>query len=131
METSNNKSNIEDKQAKSLMRQTKDQLVNIILRKDAIERELRESLKTSANKITDFSIENDNLKNKIDKLELKIDTLSQDYNNINNDFEEICDKLATERTEYHITLKHKNNWIWILTTLIIFDIIILLISFIG
>lgn len=103
----NNKvKNVENKQNGSLMRKTKAQLVEIILRKDGIEKNLRDDIKgTEAN---------------LHKYEAKIDNMQVDYSILKNDYTNMCDEKASVECELKSTI-NKQAWIiWILA--IIFGI---------
>lgn len=72
----------------TLMRQTKSQLVDIILRKDAVEKDLKGDIDSYRNQINNLSIE-------IKKKDESIETLEKELENHNN----ICDDLTTEKSQ--------------------------------
>lgn len=84
MSNVNTKSNVNEvtnKTSNSLMKKTKAQLVEIILRKDEVERNLRKD-------INDLCSSSDKIKNEKELLENKFETLQ-------NDYREECDKNAS------------------------------------
>ena len=77
----NNKiKNVENKQNNSLMRKTKAQLVEIILRKDSIEKNLR----------TDINGTNSTL----NEIRNKYNALEKYYDRLNCDYRDMCDEKA-------------------------------------
>lgn len=88
--------NEENKINNSLMRKTKVQLVDIILRKDAVEREVRHELKCGKMK----------------------------YNSLQSDYEDICDRFATEKQVNKDIIKDKNKYITILYILFAISVIV-------
>lgn len=89
----------------SLMRKTKAQLVEIILRKDSIEKNLRADIKgTEAN---------------LHKYEAKIDTMQFDYSKLKNDYMDICDEKASVECELKNTINKQTGIIWLLAIIFI------------
>lgn len=72
--------NVENKQNNSLMRKTKAQLVEIILRKDSIEKNLR----------TDINGTNSTL----NEIRNKYNALEKYYDELNYDYRDMCDEKA-------------------------------------
>lgn len=91
-----------EKANKSLMKKTKAELVDIILRKDAVERKLREELR-----IREFEHVTDNAN--YEDLGAKYNAKCDDYSRLNNDYEEVCDELADIEYACHRKLKHLNR----------------------
>lgn len=88
----------------SLMKHTKAQLVDIILRKDNIEKELRENSKQVK---VSYQRELIHANNYYDALNDKYNKLSKEYDNLKIDYQDICDEKATEE----IILKcSRNRW---------------------
>ena len=88
----------------SLMKHTKAQLVDIILRKDNIEKELREQLKDVKD---NYQRELNNAVAKYDNEVLVRENLEKDYFNLKDDYYTICDEKTTEE----IILKcSRNRW---------------------
>lgn len=98
--------NVEDKQNNSLMRKTKVQLIEIILRKDSIEKKLRTDIK--------------GIEDILHKYEAKIDTMKDDYSILNKDYTDICDEKASVECELKSTI---NKQIWIIWLLVIIFVI--------
>ena len=90
--------NVENKQNNSLMRKTKAQLVEIILRKDSIEKNLRDD-------ITSTKVELNKIKTKIDTMQCNYSKLMSDYSKLKNDYIYMCD----EKTLVEHELKNKIN----------------------
>ena len=89
----------------SLMKHTKAQLVDIILRKDNVEKELRKQLK--------------NVEDNYQRESLVRENLEKDYFNLKDDYHTICDEKATEE----IILKCSRNR-WKLASLILLTLFI-------
>lgn len=81
----NNVDEVTNKTSNSLMKKTKAQLVEIILRKDEVERGLR-------NDIKDFI-------NYINKIEKEKELLGQKFETLQNDYREECDEKASDLQE--------------------------------
>lgn len=79
---------------KSLLRKTKAQLIEIIFRKDALERELRKKLKDYNSIITSQHEE--------------LDKVNEDIQSLRLDYENICDTCMSKEVLYkkHITIKN-------------------------
>lgn len=104
----------------SLMKHTKVQLVDIILRKDNIEKELREQLKDVKD---NYQRELNKAVNKYRNEVLVRENLEKDYFNLKDNYYTIYDEKATEKI---ILKRSRNRWkflSWILLTLFIVEII--------
>ena len=104
----------------SLMRHTKAQLVDIILRKDNIEKELREQLKDAKD---NYQRELNKAVNKYRHEVLVRENLEKDYFNLKDNYYTVYDEKATEKI---ILKRSRNRWkflSWILLTLFIVEII--------
>lgn len=79
---------------KSLLRKTKAQLIEIIFRKDALERELRKKLK--------------DYKTIIESQNEELDKIDKDMQSLRLDYEDICDTYMSKEALYkkHITIKN-------------------------
>lgn len=89
----------------SLMRKTKAQLVEIILRKDSIEKNLRTDIKgTEAN---------------LNKCKAKIDTMQFDYSKLKNDYTDMCDEKASVECELKSTINKQTGIIWFLAIIFV------------
>ena len=94
----------------SLMRKTKAQLVEIILRKDSIEKNLRADIK---------GIEKE-LENKRNDLKL----INNNYCSLQNDYHNICDDKATIECEFNSVIKKQKGFIWLLAIILCISIIL-------
>lgn len=104
----NENKQIENKENNSLMRKTKPELVNIILRKDSIEKSLRTELKDANATISSYC-------SKLDELKIKYDKLLTDY-------EYNCDEKITVITNYKIKFNKYNKIIKILIAMLLVSI---------
>lgn len=102
--------NVENKQNNSLMRKTKAQLVEIILRKDSIEKNLRADIK---------GIEKE-LENKRNDLEL----IDNNYNSLKNDYHSACDDIVTIECELNSVIKKQKVFIWLLAIILCISIVL-------
>ena len=96
------KSKIENQPAPTLMRKTKAQLVEIILRKDNIECSLRNDIKDKDNLLNSY-------KEQLDESIRKTDTINKAYETLNADFESTCDENTSTICELKETISHKND----------------------
>lgn len=101
--------NVENKQNNSLMRKTKAQLVEIILRKDNIEKNLR----------VDINGTNSTL----NEIRNKYNSLEEHYDSLNYDYRDMCD----EKTFIECELNNKIKFIRKLSIGLIVCIIIIVI----
>lgn len=102
---------IKIKQSNSLMRKTKSELVEIILRKDEIERNLKADIKET-------------IKNTQNNLE----HISYIHNTLKNDYEEICDEYTTYRAKIKNKIKNYNIFCYVLGGITVILIVLLYIS---
>lgn len=106
---------IENKENNSLMRKTKSELVNIILRKDSIEKTLRTELKDANATISSHC-------NKLDTLKIK-------YNKLLNDYEYNCDEKITVITNYKIKFNKYNKIVKVLIAILLVSISLNMLQF--
>ena len=110
--------NVENKQNNSLMRKTKVQLVEIILRKDSIEKNLRDEIA--------------NTKVELNKVEIEINTMQCDYSKLESnyfklksDYIDMCD-MDHEKTlvehELKNTINKQRGLIWFLVIMLAISI---------
>lgn len=92
--------NVENKQNGSLMRKTKAQLVELILRKDSVERNLREDIKRKEKE----------LENTIHNLKVS----SHNYVSLQNEYHSVCDDKASIECELNTTIKKQKVFIHLL-----------------
>lgn len=93
----------------SLMRKTKAQLVEIILRKDSIERNLRADIKGTEETLKTAS---DNL-----------DSMRNSYIAIKNDYTELCDEKVSVECELNNTIKKQKVFMWLLAIILCISIV--------
>lgn len=96
------KSKTESKPIPALMRKTKAQLVDIILRKDNIECSLRNDIKDKDNLLNSY-------KEQLDERIRKIDIVNRNYETLKVDFESTCDENASTICELKGIISHKNG----------------------
>lgn len=98
---------------KSLMRKTKAQLAEIIVRKDLVETKLRTDLRKSFDEKVELQEEIKVLANKCEKY-------GRDYFTLKHDYEEACDEHASQITEYHMTVSRYKalNFIYVFVILL-------------
>lgn len=101
--------NVENKQNNSLMRKTKTQLIDIILRKDSIEKNLRVDIKGTENSLKE--------------IENKYNYIKEKYNVLKSNYEEICDERITVECLLNTKLKVKTNIIFIVSCIAFISIL--------
>lgn len=108
MKTNESKT-VENKQSDSLMRKTKAQLIEIILRKDSVEKVLREDIKGTENSLKE--------------IENKYNHIKEKYNVLKSNYEEICDERITVECLLNTKLKVKTNIIFIVSCIAFISIL--------
>lgn len=103
--------NVENKQNNSLMRKTKVQLVEIILRKDSIEKNLRDD-------IANTKVELNKAKTEINNMQCDYFKLKSDYINMRDMYDE---KTLVE-SELKNTINNKCGFIWFLVIMFVISI---------
>lgn len=98
----NTKNKNENKPVPALMRKTKAQLVDIILRKDNIECGLRNDINSTKNTINDY-------KEKLAEVDNQLNGKKHDYDTLKAEFESTCDENASVICELKETIKHNNS----------------------
>lgn len=110
--------NVENKQNNSLMRKTKVQLVEIILRKDSIEKNLRDD-------IANTKVELNKVKTKIDTMQHNYSELESNYFKLKSDYIDICD-MCDEKTlvehELKNTINKQRGLIWFLVIMFVITV---------
>ena len=110
--------NVENKQNNSLMRKTKVQLVEIILRKDSIEKNLRDD-------IANTKVELNKVKTKIDTMQHNYSELESNYFKLKSDYIDMCD-MCDEKTlvehELKNTINKQRGLIWFLVIMFVISI---------
>lgn len=89
----------------ALMRKTKAQLVDIILRKDNIERGLRNDIKGMENSLNEC-------KEQLSEANRQIELKNKAYETLNSNFESTCDENASTICELKETIKHNRSTIF-------------------
>ena len=114
----NEAKNVENKQNNSLMRKTKVQLVEIILRKDSIEKNLRDD-------IANTKVELNKVKTKIDTMQYNYSELESNYFKLKSDYIDICN-MCDEKTlvehELKNTINKQRGLIWFLVIMFVISI---------
>ena len=110
--------NVENKQNNSLMRKTKVQLVEIILRKDSIEKNLRDD-------IANTKVELNKAETEINTMQCDYSKLESNYFKLKSDYIDMCD-MCDEKTLIEHELKNKINkqhgLIWFLVIMFVISI---------
>lgn len=101
--------NVENKQSNSLMRKTKAQLIEIILRKDSVEKALREDIKGTENSLKEIE----------DKYNYKKEV----FNDLKYNYEKMCDDKITVECLLNTKLKVKTNIIFIISCIAFISIL--------
>lgn len=107
--------NVENKQNNSLMRKTKVQLVEIILRKDSIEKNLRDD-------IANTKVELNKIKTKIDTMQCNYSKLMSDYSKLKNDYIYMCDEKTLVESELKNKINEQRGFIWFLVIMFVISI---------
>ena len=107
--------NVENKQNNSLMRKTKAQLVEIILRKDSIEKNLRDD-------IANTKVELNKAKTEINNMQYDRSELMSNYAKLKNDYSDICDEKILVEYELHNTINKQRGLIWFLVIMFVISI---------
>nr|DAH00224.1 MAG TPA: syntaxin 5 [Crassvirales sp.] len=120
------KSKTENKPMPALMRKTKTQLIDIILRKDSIECNLRNDIKTMENKLNDYEEKVNNYKEKLSKFNTLLISKDHDYNVLNDDFKSSCDENASTICDLKETIEHNKSTIFKLYISLVVSFLIIL-----
>lgn len=107
--------NVENKQNNSLMRKTKVQLVEIILRKDSIEKNLRDD-------IANTKVELNKIKTKIDTMQCNYSKLMSDYSKLKSDYIDMCDEKTLVEHELKNKINEQRGLIWFLVIMFVISI---------
>ena len=107
--------NVENKQNNSLMRKTKVQLVEIILRKDSIEKNLRDD-------IANTKVELNKAKTEINNMQYDHSELMSDYAKLKNDYSDMCDEKILVEYELHNTINKQRGLIWFLVIMFVITV---------
>ena len=107
--------NVENKQNNSLMRKTKVQLVEIILRKDSIEKNLRDD-------ITSTKVELNKAKTEINNMQYNRSELMSNYAKLKNDYSDMCDEKILVEYELKNTINKQRGLIWFLVIMFVISV---------
>ena len=107
--------NVENKQNNSLMRKTKVQLVEIILRKDSIEKNLRDD-------IANTKAELNKAKTEVNNMQYDHSELMSDYAKLKNDYSDMCDEKILVEYELKNTINKQRGLIWFLVIMLAISI---------
>ena len=109
----------ENKPVPTLMRKTKAQLVDIILRKDSIECNLRNDIKDKDSLLNHYK---ENLVNANNQT----DVVKQEYETLKAEYESTCDESASVICDLKETIKHDNSVIIKLYACLVVSFVIIL-----
>ena len=107
--------NVENKQNNSLMRKTKAQLVEIILRKDSIEKNLRDD-------IANTKVELNKAKTELNNMQYDRSELMSNYAKLKNDYSDMCDEKILVEYELKNTINKQRGLIWFLVIMLAISI---------
>lgn len=107
--------NVENKQNNSLMRKTKAQLVEIILRKDSIEKNLRDD-------IANTKVELNKAKTEINNMQYNRSELMSDYAKLKNDYSDMCDEKILVEYELKNKINKQCGFVWFLVIMLAISI---------
>ena len=107
--------NVENKQNNSLMRKTKVQLVEIILRKDSIEKNLRDD-------IANTKAELNKAKTEINNMQYDRSELMSNYAKLKNDYSDMCDEKILVEYELKNKINKQCGLIWFLVIIFVISI---------
>lgn len=105
---STKKNENESKPMPALMRKTKAQLVEIILRKDNIEKSLRNDIKDSEATLNNY-------KEKLTGANRQLDSKTYNYEKLKSNYESMCDEYTSDICKLKENIKHKNFAIFMLS----------------
>lgn len=115
--------NVEIKPNSGLMKKTKVQLVEIILRKDEREKELLSNIKTLEEYKNRFSLEINKRELKINEYKEHINNLQDQFHCLNEDYRDECDANIEIKEEYKNKINKYKRSIIILCYIILIMII--------
>lgn len=108
--------NVENKQNNSLMRKTKAQLVELIFRKDSIERNLRADIKSKNTLI-------DKYENNLHIYENRISNIETKYFNLKNDYRDMHDEKVSIECKLNTTINKQIKIIRFLVIMLVSSVI--------
>ena len=99
----------------SLMRKTKVQLVEIILRKDSIEKNLRDD-------IANTKVELNKAKTELNNMKYDHSELMSNYAKLKNDYSDMCDEKILVEYELKNKINKQRGLIWFLVIIFVISI---------
>ena len=114
--------NVENKQNNSLMRKTKVQLVEIILRKDSIEKNLRDDIANTKVELNEAKTEINNMQYDYSELKNDYSELMSDYAKLKNDYSDMCDEKILVEYELRNTINKQRGLIWFLVIMFVITV---------
>lgn len=108
--------NVENKQNNSLMRKTKAQLVELIFRKDSIERNLRADIKSKNTLINKYE-------NNINICQTRIEKMKVSYSHLENDYRNMYDDKVSIKCKLNTTINKQIKIIRFLIIMLVFSVI--------
>lgn len=114
--------NVENKQNNSLMRKTKVQLVEIILRKDSIEKNLRDDIANTKVELNKVKTKIDTMQCNYSKLKSDYSELMSDYSKLKNDYIYMCDEKTLVEHELKNKINEQRGFIWFLVIMFVISI---------
>lgn len=128
----NNNKPVENKN-NTLMNKTKSQLVDIILRKDARERELLDIISGKDNITNNIVKHCDDMKEELNSLRNINDSLQDEINSSNKeleeykrDYQDICDKRSIEYFNHNKAIKLRDNLIRVFSLVTVIELLLLI-----
>lgn len=128
----NNNKPVENKN-NTLMNKTKVQLVDIILRKDARERELLNNIahkdNINSNLVKDYNgmeEELNNLRNINNGLQDEINISNKELEEYKRDYQDICDKRSIEYFNHNKAIKLRDNLIRVFSLVTVIELLLLI-----
>ena len=114
--------NVENKQNNSLMRKTKVQLVEIILRKDSIEKNLRNDITSLRDDITSTKAELNKAKTEINIAQSVYSKLNSDYSELKSDYIDMCDEKVSVECKFRSSINKQRGVIWFLAIMFVISV---------
>ena len=112
---STKKNENESKPMPALMRKTKAQLVEIILRKDNIEKSLRNDIKDSEATLNNYKEKLVGANRQLDSKTYNYEKLKSNYEKLKSNYESMCDEYTSDICKLKENIKHKNFAIFMLS----------------
>ena len=117
--------NVENKQNNSLMHKTKVQLVEIILRKDSIEKNLRDDIANTKVELNKAKTEINNMQYDYSELKNDYSELKSNYSKFKSDYIDMCnmyDEKTLVEHELKNTINKQRGLIWFLVIMFVITV---------